>query len=390
MSLEEILNFFKNNKLCKNCIGHFFSQLGEKMTNEERADHILFTFKALFGLEINVDTEECTYCNGLFSKVNWYTDYLIEMSSEYEFRNFLVGTTLSEEISKREEMARKIFGNDFEPINRSFNRLLGKKLEERTGKIMERNDPEIMFKLNLNYDSLELQIRPVYIYGIYWKFRRDIPQTKWIKPNEIKDTVESIIGEPINAELHGDGYTLHGSGREDVDVRMLGNGREFVIEIKNPRKRSVPLEKIQDFVNSNNSGVKVELLSYCTRKDIIKVKNSRNQKVYNAKIVRVDGDNISRELLENAVRNLNGKIIYQRTPLRVAHSRTDMIRERKVIRAEIEDIQEKFAMLKIETEAGTYIKELISGDDGRTTPSLSELYGSGLVIKELDVIEIKR
>lgn len=360
------------------------------MSNEERADHLLFTFKAIFGIELNVDDVNCYYCNGLFSRVNSYSDYLIEMSSDYEFRNFLIGTTLSEEISKREEMSRNLFGDDFEPINRSFNRLLGKKLEERTGKTMERNDPDIMFKLNLNYDSLELQIRPVYIYGIYWKFRRDIPQTKWIKPNEIKDTVESIIGEPIKVELNGEDYTLHGSGREDVDVRMLGNGREFVIEIKNPRKRYVPLEELQDSVNRNSSGVKVELISYCARKDIIKVKNSRNQKVYSAKIVRNNGDSISRELLEKAVRNLNGKIIYQRTPLRVAHSRTDMIRERKVIRAEIEEINENFAILRIEAEAGTYIKELISGDEGRTTPSLSELYGSGLVIKELDVIEIKR
>ena len=44
----------------------------------------------------------------------------------------------------------------------------------------------------------------------------------------------------------------------------------------------------------------------------------------------------------------------------------------------------------IEAEAGTYIKELVSGDGGRTKPSLSDLAGQRIQIRELDVIEIER
>jgi tRNA pseudouridine synthase 10 len=45
--------------------------------------------------------------------------------------------------------------------------------------------------------------------------------------------------------------------------------------------------------------------------------------------------------------------------------------------------------LIIEAESGTYIKELISGDGGRTRPSLSELVGVPCNVSKLDVIEIK-
>ncbi|MHA1905460.1 MAG: hypothetical protein ACW977_16030 [Candidatus Thorarchaeota archaeon] len=39
-------------------------------------------------------------------------------------------------------------------------------------------------------------------------------------------------------------------------------------------------------------------------------------------------------------------------------------------------------------QGGTYVKELISGDDGRTTPSLSESLGVKCECIQLDVIAI--
>ncbi|RLI48252.1 MAG: hypothetical protein DRO73_09860, partial [Candidatus Thorarchaeota archaeon] len=40
-------------------------------------------------------------------------------------------------------------------------------------------------------------------------------------------------------------------------------------------------------------------------------------------------------------------------------------------------------------QGGTYIKELISGDDGRTTPSVAELIGIPAVCVELNVVGIR-
>jgi len=45
-------------------------------------------------------------------------------------------------------------------------------------------------------------------------------------------------------------------------------------------------------------------------------------------------------------------------------------------------------MIEVRGEAGLYIKELISGDSGRTRPSISELLKNECTCKELDVMKI--
>ena len=66
-----------------------------------------------------------------------------------------------------------------------------------------------------------------------------------------------------------------------------------------------------------------------------------------------------------------------------------MIRDRKIYNIDIESIHKKEADLIIETQSGTYIKELITGDNGKTKPNISELIGNHCTVKKLDVIKIK-
>ena len=44
--------------------------------------------------------------------------------------------------------------------------------------------------------------------------------------------------------------------------------------------------------------------------------------------------------------------------------------------------------MRIKTEGGLYIKELISGDGGRSHPNVSEILGVNAVCEQLDVIEV--
>lgn len=60
---------------------------------------------------------------------------------------------------------------------------------------------------------------------------------------------------------NGDMY-LHASGREDVDVRMLGTGRPFVFELMNP-KRTLSASKIMDSLKVNGPYV------YCSEFKIV-------------------------------------------------------------------------------------------------------------------------
>jgi len=46
--------------------------------------------------------------------------------------------------------------------------------------------------------------------------------------------------------------------------------------------------------------------------------------------------------------------------------------------------------LEVEAEAGTYIKELISGDEGNTEPSLADVLGAEANCVQLDVTWIEK
>ena len=236
------------------------------------------------------------------------------------------------------------------------------------------------------YDSVNLIVRPLYIYGTYLKKRRDIPQTRWI--NGTGDSIESLIGEILIKHTGGKNYKLHGSGREDVDVMMLGNGREFVMEIDEPSIRNVDLKEFMEEVNASNSGIYISCLEFSTKDKIREIKEATYDKVYMA-TVECDQE-ISRNKLESTCNALKNQVISQRTPVRVIGNRADLIRKKEIKYINIEDIHDKEAVIKICSQSGTYIKELINGDNGRTVPSMSSIYGKELRVKNLDVIKIMR
>ena len=54
-----------------------------------------------------------------------------------------------------------------------------------------------------------------------------------------QESVEEFISEPVLLAAKGVASKFHGSGREDIDARMLGNGRPFVLEISEPKIRTL-------------------------------------------------------------------------------------------------------------------------------------------------------
>ena len=82
-------------------------------------------------------------------------------------------------------------------------------------------------------------------------------------------------------------------------------------------------------------------------------------------------------------------VIEQRTPLRVSHRRADLIRKRRVRDLKVKKLDQERLELIIECEGGLYIKELISGDEYRTQPSVSSLLQNPARCVELDVLDVQ-
>ncbi len=60
------------------------------------------------------------------------------------------------------------------------------------------------------------------------------------------ESVEELSSKPLLEATQGEEVFFHASGREDIDARMLGSGRPFVIEISKPKKRFIDLKQIED------------------------------------------------------------------------------------------------------------------------------------------------
>jgi tRNA pseudouridine synthase 10 len=200
--------------------------------------------------------------------------------------------------------------------------------------------------------------------------------------------VEELIGRPVISAFDAQNAVLHGAGREDIDARMIGTGRPFILEVVEPKKRSLDLAGLEKEINRTAEGrVSVSIKRWSDRAEVETLKSNKAHKKYRI-LVEVDGG-LSADEFANALKTLKGVTIHQRTPERVAHRRADKIRERIVLDIEYSGVEDGKFVVEILGEAGLYIKELISGDGGRTRPSLAEILNRSAHVFSLDVVQVE-
>ena len=385
-------------KICKHCLGRKLSKTIEGKNNIERAD------KVCEELDIDLDDVDCVVCDNIFNKLD---DGLYEKIDAkinqlgVEFDTFLVGSQIPKDIQKRDEELSEKFNLGVETLKKEVNRLIGLGIWEKYGKEAEFERQDIVFNIDLTKEpKVRIQINPLYIEGKYNKLKRGIPQTKWPctkckgrgceecngTGKQYPESVEELISEHFLKLTKGREAKFHGAGREDIDVLMLGSGRPFVLEIKEPKIRKLDLAKLEEEINIINEGkTSYHNLHLCERgrKAEIKQSSPDTYKIYQA-IVKCD-EAYDEDKLEELTQ-LNE--INQQTPLRVLRRRADMVRVKHVLDLSYEIIDDRTFSMKIKTEGGLYIKELISGDDGRSQPNVSDILGVEAVCEQLDVLEV--
>ncbi|MHC1600631.1 MAG: tRNA pseudouridine(54/55) synthase Pus10, partial [Candidatus Methanospirareceae archaeon] len=372
--------------------------------SNERRGQILKA--ALKTKEVEFEEGKCWVCNGLFEKIDVWVSRALETLSDYEFHSFLVGTKVNGLLLENEDLLWEIAGASYaEPLKAELNREVGKRIEHELGKTVEFKTPDLVVILNLWTETVEVQSNAVFIYGRYLKFKRGIPQTRWFcrvcrgrgcercnfTGKMYPESVEELISGSLLKVFKGTDMVLHGCGREDIDARMLGSGRPFVLEIKEPKLRNVDLRIVEEKVNTENTG-KIEMvgLQYVKKEMVAKLKNAKADKTYQVNVEFKTPDTVLETAVKIALDALCGAVIEQRTPTRVVHRRADLVRKRKVAAARLVSFRTEAhrAVMEIKCDAGLYIKELISGDEGRTKPSLSALLGVEAEVTELDVLDV--
>lgn len=397
--LTQATQILQKYHLCDACLGRLFKKDLELGTNEEKGQRL----RKEIHHPKKTPVAECFLCEGLLSEIDHFADLITDALKEYDYDTFLVGSKIDEDLQKREQQIWDEFCfTDAEPIKMEINREIGKILEPRLGKTVDIPNPDIMAVIDTTFDVVQLQISSLFIYGRYKKLKRGIPQTKW--PCQIcrgsgckrcdytgklyPTSVEELVAKKALAFTKGTDQSFHGSGREDIDALMLGTGRPFILEIKNPKIRTVDLQRLEHETNQQTRDqIEVSLLRFSDRDEIVRIKAAEFRKTYR---VTVEADQLlNKEKLIKVAQALRGKLIQQMTPTRVAHRRANKVRERTIYRCTVESVEGTRATFTLETESGTYVKEFVSGDENKTRPNLSELIGIPCIVKELDVIDVK-
>jgi tRNA pseudouridine synthase 10 len=437
---EKALRLLEQYPLCDNCLGRQFALLGVGLDNGTRGrtlknaltmiahslaevgngrDDAIKTLRvlaingnykpALKTLEKLGITEEnldwkCFICSNMLEDLDELAKTSLEVLEGIEFKTFLVGSVISPEVIEREDDARSKVGSNWcEALKREVNREIGKRLRDMTGREPEFDSPDVTLSVDPFKKEVTVKLNPLFVGGRYRKLVRGIPQATWLcrkcrgagcpecngSGRMYETSVQDFLCKPLLGETGGVECKFHGAGREDIDARMLGNGRPFIVEIKEPRRRFIDLSELSRKISECSEGrVEVSGLRLSSRDDLRKIKTraTTSEKTYRA-IVTVERE-VNEEDLRKLSEGISGAMIKQRTPLRVVHRRADRIRLKKVYDLHIKVISSKQMEVVVKTQGGLYVKELITGDNGRTTPSFSEILNAKTECNELDVIEV--
>ena len=385
--------------LCDHCLGRMFGKLGTGMTNDLRGRMIRDALKEE-GTDAPAE-DFCPLCENVFDMLGRFAEAAAEKINDIDSDNFLIGTRIEPEITEREKEIKERYNlENAETIKAELNREIGKLALPMIHRPVEFKNPQVVALVDTRFADVTLDIAPVFIAGRYNKYSREIPQTIWPcrvchgkgcahchgKGKMYETSVQEIIGDIALEMADGDEHFFHGMGREDIDALMLGDGRPFVLEISQPKHRYVDLDELERRSNmSELAGF--NSLHFVQREAVERYKAAASDKVYHVH-VKAEGK-VNKEVVSNVALSFKDVNIDQRTPRRVEHRRADLVRKRKIHWCKAEQISDDSFDLELETDSGTYVKEFVSGDEGRSVPSFSERLGVPCKVETLDVLAIK-
>jgi len=394
LAAARVVDFSKAGErtLCDACLGRLFGKVGHGYTNEARGRAVR-TIAPLCA-------DPCWICEGLTSRYEDLADLVVRQLEPWEFASFCIGSKIDPEVAAREEsLWAELSLSAAEPLKAEVNREIGKRVSERLRKEADLARPEVVAVVDTVFDHVDVQVNPLYLRGRYRKLARGVPQTRWPcrrcmgkgcarcggTGKMYPTSVEEVIAAEVMRDSGGTGHALHGMGREDVDARMIGRGRPFIVEIKEPRRRTFDLAAVVARINGSGT-VEVDGLVPARGSDVVPLKEDRVPKTY--RILLRMAPPVEEAKLKKTLPVLVAEPIAQRTPERVVHRRADTTRHRRLLAAEVVGVEGDRAELRVTAEAGTYVKEWVHGDHGRTRPSLAERLDVACEVLELDVLDV--
>ncbi len=325
------------------------------------------------------------------ASVPGFSAWLADALAGFEFASFSLGCAYASGPDSAQAVAAR---RDFQaPLVRGLQLALSREFKP--------HDADLDLLLDFPRGLCVVRAAPVFVEGRYNKFSRVLAQTLHYcfkckgrgrgcafckgtgKLSE--ESVEELLAAALVPAFRAGRGVFHGAGREDVDVLMLGSGRPFVFELVEPRARSADLAALAAEVNGKFADkIRVSGLAFCAKEKVAALKNAEHEKVYFARVECAAPP----DLVKLAVLLSQRLSIRQRTPERVSKRRVDLVREKHAFLEEIAPLEGHAFIVRLRASSGLYVKEFVSGDGGRSVPSLSALLGVPCVCAQLDVLEV--
>lgn len=243
-------------------------------------------------------------------------------------------------------------------------------------------NPDMTVLVNLVSGEIDLNPKPLFVYGRYLKMTRGLPQKHRKYAALLKEgSIEQILAQRLTESFNAKGAKFTWVGGESTESLVLGSGRPFYAEIIEPKLRHIDESEI---FKEKDKGVILKEMMIMDEKP----KKSPNFKVKVSAHVKFD-EEVDEErfnILKERLQNSEVKVV----PLR---KKAFM---KKIYDFNLERINGKEAKIMFECDGGLNIKRFISGSDSdvgkdllEISPSVSEIIGIKANCDTFDILDVE-
>lgn len=248
--LDAAQKILKEYDLCDQCLGRLFAKKLGLASNKKLGQKIRKKLKS--------KSAKCFVCKNTFDIIPTYVAKMKEVSSDYDFDTFLVGSKLKPSILDRDDHLRSKFQlRGIDGVKSSITRELAKQFSRATKKKGEQLDPDLTLTIDFKTESCDIQSKPLYLSGRYTKPNRNMPQKQKPCQNCLGkgcvscnrhgiseyNSVEGVMSKYYFEKFGAAQAKITWIGGEDETSLVLGSGRPFFAKLIQPKKRKLRLPK---------------------------------------------------------------------------------------------------------------------------------------------------
>jgi|AntDeeMinimDraft_5_1070356.scaffolds.fasta_scaffold02145_5 tRNA pseudouridine synthase 10 len=413
--LDTAREVLKGEPVCEWCLGRCFADTGSGISTAERG-HALRVACAMEADEAYepIAPTNCWVCGGIDVDYEAWAQRAADALAGLEFETFQLGTRPPNGILENDRALRRDAGlpeNAGRTFNAEVNREVANRLTRLVGASKSAERPDVVLVLDFVDDTVTIRINPVYLYGRYRKLESGVSQRvrhcshcdgtgmaerngtsrscKFCDGTGRRPSVEELVAWRIRDLMDAANVSFHAAGREADDVLVLGTGRPFALEVKEPHRRLfTPAELEAAIIDGAGGTVDIGEISFATADVIGHVTQQAFRQRF--QVTMAFADPIDENAFRGAVSTLESTPI--RHPLRLkelAEGRRPHETVRSLQNVSGERLDEYTAFLAFEIEPGLDPASIATGDGGWTEPNVAELLETDVEVTKVAIVSVR-